>query len=299
VQRVYELCRKEYFDDYVLFWPMTHDAPRLRMAVHHALRQLAASHQTRVASTAEFAAQARRIADLEAQLAHYARRGEQQVEAVSRSLHEAGQQIDAALDGFSRRIVGGALNAFVEVRDRGGFEGEWARLKSERIAPPLHAATKAVAPVQQWVGTLAHELAPQLEAARALHSLAEQVRPTLLLVDDDEFQHRLLAQLLADLPVELMKAASGTEALAALRKQRPDLVLMDIDLPELNGVEVTRRLKSVPQLADLPVLMVTGHSDRQLVVDSLKAGAADFLVKPFDKATLHAKLRKHLALPAA
>jgi CheY-like chemotaxis protein len=293
VRRAYELCRKEYFDDYILFWPMTHDAPRLAMSVRQALRQLTAA-QAQQSTPAEFAAQARRIAELEAQLAQYAARGEKQVDTASRTLQRAGQEIGAALDGFSARLTGGALREVVEIRDRQRFEDEVARLRAERIEPKLRSAVEAVAPVKQWLGTLRHDLAPQLESARRLAALAEQVRPVVLVVDDDEFQHRLLAQVLADERPELLAAASGTEALGILRKRHPDLILMDIDLPEMDGVEVTRRIKSVEQFASIPVVMITGHSDRQLVVESLKAGAADFIVKPFDKATVLAKLRKLL-----
>lgn len=298
VLRVYELCRREYFDDYVLFWPMTHDAPRLRMAIHHALRQLAAGRDATAARAAEFAAQARRIADLEAQVASTARHGEQHVERVSRSLHEAGEQIDAALDGFSRRLAGGDLRGLLDVRDPGGLEGEWARLRAERIAPPLRSASEAVAPVRRWIGELQRELAPHIESARVLNRLADRVRFVVLLVDDDVVQHRLVAQLLADQPIDLVTAASGTDALGVLRLRMPDLVLMDIELPELDGVEVTRRLKAVPEYAALPIVMVTGHSDREQVVKSLKAGAVDFLVKPFDRERLLAKLSRHLGVPA-
>lgn len=293
VKRVYELCRKEYFDDYILFWPMTHDAPRLAMSVHHALRQMAAT-QAQQAAPAEFAAQARRIAELEAQLAQYSARGERQVDAASRSLRQAGQDIGAALDDFSQRLASGALDELVQIRDQRGFDGELARLRTEQIEPRLRSVVDAVAPVRQWVGALRQDLAPQLDSARRLAALAEQVRPVVLVIDDDEFQHRLLAQVLADERPELLCATSGTEALGILRKRRPDLILMDIELPEMDGVEVTRRIKSVEQFASIPVVMITGHSEKALVVESMKAGAADFVVKPFDKTTVLAKLRKLL-----
>jgi CheY-like chemotaxis protein len=293
VRRVYQLCRKEYFDDYVLFWPMTHDAPRLPMSVHHAVRQIESAKASRTAPS-EFAAPARRIAELEAQLARFAERGEQRVEAASRSLRQMGQDIGAALDGFSRKMTDGELRGMVEVRDRHGFEDELARLKSEQIEPRLKHATEAVQPVREWVGGLKQELAPQLESARALQALADQVRPLVLMVDDDEFQHRLLAQLLAGAKIELIFASSGTEALGVLRRRRPDLVLMDIGLPDISGIEVTRRIKSLDQFATIPVVMITGHSEKNIVVDSLKAGAADFVVKPFDKATVLAKVHKML-----
>lgn len=293
VRRVYELCKKEYFDDYILFWPMTHDAPRLPMAVHHALRQMAASRAA-PANTAELAAQARRIAELEAQLEQYAARGQARVEEASRSLRAAGQHIGAALDHFGRRLTEGELRNVVELKDRSGFETELGRLKAQQIEPQLRAAVDAVAPVRQWADGFREAFAPQIESARSMKALADQLRPLVLTVDDDEFQHRLLTQMLADAGFDLSFATSGAEALGALRKRRPDLVLMDIELPDISGVEVTRRMKSVEQFADIPVVMITGHSERHLVVDSLRAGAADFVVKPFDKTTLLAKLRRLL-----
>src|ERR1035437_1795998 len=82
VGRVYQLCRKEYFDDYVLFWPMTHDAPRLPMSVHHALRDLAPLSDGGP-SVAEFAVQARRLAELENLLDQQMAQGDQRIEVDS------------------------------------------------------------------------------------------------------------------------------------------------------------------------------------------------------------------------
>ncbi len=293
VRRVYELCKREYFDDYILFWPMTHDAPRLPMTIFHALRQLAGA-QGPQAATAELAAQARRIAELEAQLAQLASRGERHVEDATRSLHAASQDIGAALDGFSRRLVDGELRDVIDRRDVHGLEREVTRLKQEQIEPTLQAASHAVAPVRDWLGAFRQELAPQLESARALGTWAQQLKPLLLIVDDDEFQQRVLAQLLAAEGPELVFARSGTEALGLLRKRRPDLILMDIDLPDIDGVEVTRRIKAVEALAAIPIVMITGHSEKQLVVDSLKAGACDFLVKPLQREATLAKVRRGL-----
>lgn len=80
------------------------------------------------------------------------------------------------------------------------------------------------------------------------------------------------------------------EALAILRKRRPDLILMDVGLPDIDGVETTRRLKSVEQFAKIPVIMITGRSEKSVVVESMKAGASSFAVKPFDQDVLCAKV---------
>lgn len=255
--RAYALCKKEVFDDYLLFWPAPADPPGLLMAVRRALRQLRDQP-----TAAELAAQARRLASLEAALEQGLAQSGECVKAVGHALRQATQEI--------------------------------ARLRSSDVEPSLQALAASVQALSQWAGALRDRLAPQLAATRALQLLSKRVRPVLLVVDDDDFQLKLLARLLADEHLDLVFAASGTEAIAILRKCQPDLVLMDINLPDIDGVEVTRRLKIAEQFASVPVIMITGQSGKQVVIDSLKVGAADFVVKPFDKPTLLAKVRKFL-----
>jgi len=140
-------------------------------------------------------------------------------------------------------------------------------------------------------------LAPLLDAVRALRVLAERWQPLVLVVDDDRFQHKVLGQLLAAAEAELVFVTSATEAIAGLHKRRPDLILMDVSLPDVNGVEATRLLKSAAQFAAIPVIMITGVGGKTMVVDSLKAGATDFVVKPFDKVVLLGKVLYGRALP--
>jgi CheY-like chemotaxis protein len=125
-------------------------------------------------------------------------------------------------------------------------------------------------------------------------SVVEDAAMVAELLRNDEFQHKLLRQLLAAAELELAFATSAIEALAALRRSRPDLILMDVNLPDIDGVEATRRIKSVEQFASIPVIMISGDSEKDKVVDCLKAGASAFVVKPLDKTTLLAKLRKFL-----
>ena len=247
LRRVYELCKMETFDDYVLFWPLTHDAPRLPMAVHHALRQLTAN-ATGAPTVAEFAAQARRLASLEPLLKQYA----------------------------------------------AGFQREIDRLNADEIATHRPAVGTAAQPSGDWAIKLEGDLAQQLQAARDLQSLANRVRPLLLMVDDDPYQHKLLSAVLRDAKLEQIFATSSTEAMALLSRRRPDLILMDVDLPDIDGVETTRRIRAVERLAGIPVVMLTGHGDKDVVVRSMKAGASGFLVKPLNKDTLLAKIRSCL-----
>lgn len=146
----------------------------------------------------------------------------------------------------------------------------------------------------QWADEFRQASAPHLESVRPLNALAKRVRPTVVMVDDDEFQRKIVSKILEEENYRLVFAAGGVEALSVLRKTRPDLILMDIMMPDMDGLEVMRQMKTVPRLADIPIIMITGKSEKNIVTESLKAGATGFVVKPFARDTLLGKVAKVL-----
>jgi CheY-like chemotaxis protein len=132
------------------------------------------------------------------------------------------------------------------------------------------------------------------EPLRGLWSLANRRVPLIMVVDDDKFQHKLLGPLLEPMHAEVACYLNASDAIASLHKRRPDLILMDISLPDLSGVDATRLLKSSAQYAGIPVIMITGVGGKEAVVDSLRAGAAGIVVKPLDKGALLGKVEKVL-----
>lgn len=293
VRRVYELCKKNYFDDYVLFWPMTYDMSRLAMTVHHALRELA-DLRTGGPTALGFAAQARRMAELENLLDMRLAEGSRRATVANRAIAQAERDIGIALDGFSQHLIGGALPHAVTIQDPDALCHEIDRLKREQVAAPLSAAAASAGPLKTWADDLRKDCAPYLEASRALGALAGRVRATVLVVDDDELQRNIIGKILAAENYRLVFAGNGIEALNVMRKMRPDLVLMDVQMPELDGIEVMRRLKAAPEFANIPVVMITGRSERDVVRESLQAGASGFVVKPFERETLLAKVKQIL-----
>jgi CheY-like chemotaxis protein len=123
---------------------------------------------------------------------------------------------------------------------------------------------------------------------------AVRPRPVVLMVEDDEFTHQLVAVTLASHDVELVFESEGGGALERIREVRPDLVLMDVVLPGADGVELTQGMKRDPELAAIPVVMVTGEARREILMRSMEAGAVDFIVKPFTPDALVAKLGRFL-----
>jgi two-component system cell cycle response regulator DivK len=117
---------------------------------------------------------------------------------------------------------------------------------------------------------------------------------TILIVEDVALNRDLLVQLLEDAH-RLVLAVDGVEALERAAAERPDLILMDLSLPRLDGWEATRRLKADPALARIPVIAVSAHAMRGDEDRARACGIDDFLTKPIDEDLLFEKVTKYLA----
>jgi CheY-like chemotaxis protein len=289
IGRVYELCKKKYFDDYIPFWPMTDDSSRLAMSIHHALHDLAAI-KTQGTSIGAYYAHARHLVELEKKLNLQIEQGGQRIEVTGQAIERASKEVDTALDSFAKRLITGALIDTVEVKNDEGMEKEISRFKREEVQPKFKTAIETTQPLKQWAEDFKQECEPYLKSARVLNAMAEGIRPTILVVDDDEAQRIILDKLLSAKNYSLLFARDGIEALNVLKNKHPDLILMDIMMPNIDGMEATRQLKANPEFAEIPVIMITGKDEGEVVNDHMKVGAVDFVVKPYEHATLLAKI---------
>jgi diguanylate cyclase (GGDEF)-like protein/PAS domain S-box-containing protein len=122
--------------------------------------------------------------------------------------------------------------------------------------------------------------------------------PTILIVDDEAQNRRLLAVLLRPEGYRTESAASGEEALSAVAHSAPDLILLDIMMPGIDGYQVASILKANPATANIPIIMVTAHGERGARLAGLSAGAEEFLTKPVDRTELWLRVRNLLRLKA-
>jgi phosphoserine phosphatase RsbU/P len=123
--------------------------------------------------------------------------------------------------------------------------------------------------------------------------------PTILIVDDDAVTVRVLEAMLGQEGYRTIAARDGVNGRALAAAHRPDLVLLDVQMPGQNGIEVCRALKADPHLSPIPVLFVSGEGDVASKVAGLDAGAVDYVTKPFHRAEVLARVRTHLRLSRA
>jgi adenylate cyclase len=122
--------------------------------------------------------------------------------------------------------------------------------------------------------------------------------PRILIVDDNEANRDILDARLQAHGYELLQAVDGEEALDAARHHLPDLILLDIMMPKIDGIEVCRRLKGDAALPFMPIILVTAKADSKDVVAGLEAGADEYLTKPIDQTALVARVKSVLRLKA-
>ena len=118
----------------------------------------------------------------------------------------------------------------------------------------------------------------------------------VMLIDDNVESLTLLTRILSTTGMTVRQARSGAMALAAVQARHPDLIILDIRMPEMDGFQVCHRLKSDPRTRAIPIIFISGLDGSQDKTRAFEAGAADYVTKPFQEAEVLARVRHHLEL---
>ena len=120
-------------------------------------------------------------------------------------------------------------------------------------------------------------------------------KPRLLVVDDQPMQLQVLHRILSA-DYQIFMATSGNQALRVCKEQQPDLVLLDVVMPGMDGFEVLKHLQAMPETTDIPVFFLTAHTGDEIETQCLHAGAVDFIPKPVNPNVVRARVKTHLKL---
>jgi two-component system sensor histidine kinase/response regulator len=127
-------------------------------------------------------------------------------------------------------------------------------------------------------------------------NLSEHYIPNILIVDDVPANLKVLGGILKDKGYKIRPVLNGQLALQVAEKEKPDLILLDIMMPGMDGYEVCRRLKEMPHLNDVPVIFISALNDTNDIVKALTSGGVDFITKPFQAEEVKARVATHLKI---
>jgi len=116
----------------------------------------------------------------------------------------------------------------------------------------------------------------------------------ILVIEDTEDNRQIIRDLLSSVGYELIEATDGAAGVALAQKEHPDLILMDIQLPEIDGYEATRRIRAIPELKKVPIIAVTSYALSGDEAKTREAGCDGYVAKPFSPRQLLAKVREFL-----
>jgi two-component system chemotaxis response regulator CheY len=117
---------------------------------------------------------------------------------------------------------------------------------------------------------------------------------TILVVDDSRIMRNIVKNTFSQLkiPCQFLEAANGRDALAILQSQGVNLILLDWNMPELSGIDFLKKVRAIEQYKSLPIIMVTSESAKYNVIEALKSGATDYIIKPVNEKIFIEKLSK-------
>lgn len=118
-------------------------------------------------------------------------------------------------------------------------------------------------------------------------------KASILVVDDDDFMHEMFAEALSQ-NYRIIPAEGGADALFQAQKDRPDLIILDVEMPDMDGYEACRRFKKIDATADIPVIFVSAHDEIEDRLKGYEAGGEDYIIKPFDPQELKTKVAQLL-----
>ncbi len=117
----------------------------------------------------------------------------------------------------------------------------------------------------------------------------------ILLVEDNEFNRKIVRDLLSRQPYDLLEAQDGEAGVEAARRELPDLIIMDVQLPKISGLDATRRIRAEPAIAKIPIIVVTSFALSGDDKKAMDAGASAYLAKPYSPRQLLEAIRKMLS----
>jgi len=289
----YSICARGIFDDYVVYKP-PYDINRLRLSIQQAIERM--KLMAEAGGTFSQVAPFGKVADkLHKSIGQSINQGNRAIQDSTEAYEELSATIGTQLDTLRQRLASNDLQGIVDIRDSERLKKQFIQFEQESIKPELKRAhTKLDHTLEDWVTHMQSDYNKYAEPVQAFDDLISSIPQNILVADDDEMYLNILQTVLEAEDYRVTKANDGAQALTLMARTRPDLILLDLNMPGMGGIEVIKKAKLHEPLKNIPIIMLTGNSQKQVVQEAITAGAIDFIVKPADRVKLLEKVAAHI-----
>lgn len=292
-QLAYELSSGKTLDDYVVYKPLF-DIHRLKFSIVQAVDRL---HHVNYKRLME-----QRLASMMEEIKAVKKALKEQVQKTHRYQQEAKDNDDALEDiireGFDR--VKGKLDELnhdgsIKIQDSSKVDKVYNTFQKEELDKVKDQQNTATLKRDAWIEEMRQDFSINNQTQTDTVTAVIDDSKRVLIVEDELVNQKMMAMILQAEGFKVQVASDGISAIAVAEKWQPHVILMDIRMPKMNGLKVTQKLKSNPLYKETIIIMLTAHSEKVVVRECLKSGAADFIVKPAKKAELLERIEHFLS----
>lgn len=292
VEIAYDLCKRNVFDDYVVVRPL-YDRHRLSIAVQQAIRLRMGMEQLAEVSHSIGSAGIK-IDEFSLALEQHLARANRLNEAVRDNVGRTRERLAGRLADIGTQFYHG-IGSQASPRSIEEARRKFQEVASTAIQPELSSAFEETASVfETWTESFEKDLHRGREAIKTIVDQAAELRAPVMVVDDDPVYSEVVMATLEESGFRVQGAGSITQALQAFSKESYCSAMIDFELPDGNGIELISQLKSLDKYKNLPIILMTGHSVREVVEDARAKGVQHFIVKPAQRDTVIKKLHDAL-----
>jgi CheY-like chemotaxis protein len=197
-------------------------------------------------------------------------------------------------EAFNNRLIASQYVSFTKEDD---IEIRWVSTKLSIINLPDGNAIKIALPeciIESMIRSQHHKFYPVSTPIVNPVPCLDIKQTTVAIIDDDPFQHEIINNAFREEPYEIISLLHGENALTFLLKTRPDIILLDINMPEFSGIEILQWIQNYKHLSGVPIIMITREKSKDIVIECMKKGATNYIVKPFTRTLLLEKTRTAL-----
>ncbi len=289
-ESAYKLCRIGDVDDYVVVRP-SFDTFHFLQAIHQAMDLSAYKRQSEKLrqNLADVGGDLRQLDDNLTET--LATGSELQQEALS-AFKDFTTRMSHDLAAFETHLLDSGMDNAITINDRNALQQHLKQLPHKQLEVERQHIERKLQKSESWIKTANQHCHHHVKAMCTMEF--PPVRPEIMVVDDNEVYRKLIVDVLCESDFRAVGAESGQVALTQMIDRRPNVILLDSNMPVIDGIETLRRIKINSSLKTVPVIMLMEESDKYRERECVQAGAAGTIVKPANRAAIITKINENL-----